>query len=214
MADISLGSKLTFKEVNLFVDDISALVKSGEKEININMQSCRYLNSVMLSGLIRAQKITEDNHCRLVLRKVSAPAMTLFETTNVHSLFNMEGKEAVKITQETPEFSFKDLPGNNGLFELKGSLSTPEHCSPFREFYEKHIMNCVNGILDCSNLEHIGSSGVTEMFRLRGIFEEKSGKLIIVSQTDAVDSVWRMMHLESLIPKSGSVDEALTLLAE
>jgi len=69
-----------------------------------------------------------------------------------------------------------------------------------------------NGIIDCSSLYHLGSPGVTELFRLRGMLQEKEGRLVIFSQADSVESVWRMMHLESLIPKAETLEESLLIL--
>ncbi|MFC1586521.1 STAS domain-containing protein [Fibrobacterota bacterium] len=212
MQNITLRSKLTFKQVNQFVNEISSLVGSGEKSININMESCHYFNSIMLSGLIRSLKTCENAGCRMVLLKVSASVMTLFETTNVRSLFTIEGEETKKDSLSDLNLSFKKLSGKKGVFILKGSLNSYVQCSQLREFYEKYILEINSGILDCTGLEHLGSPGVTEMFRLRGMLQEKSGILVIVGQTDSVESIWRMMHLESLIPRVNSLEDAQKLL--
>jgi anti-anti-sigma factor len=214
MKNIKLGSKLSFAEVNKFVENIASIVNDGEKSLYINMEFCQYLNSIMLSGLIRALKLCDKANCKMTLKKVNASVMTLFETTNVLSLFKIEDPEIKNDNQTSLGFSYKKISNNTGLFILKGSLSTSDQCSHFRGFYEKYILEIDNSIIDCSSLYHLGSPGVTELFRLRGMLQEKEGRLVIFSQTDSVESVWRMMHLESLVPKAETLEEAERILSK
>ncbi len=205
---ISLGSKLSFKETNQFVKTVAESVESGVDTVYIDMQFCQYLNSIMLSGLIRALKTCEKAKRNLVLKKVNASAMTLFETTNVLNLFSIENEGDFKKEESSLELKLNSDYNGIGYFEISGSLSTLDHCTQFREFYEKHLIDYENCILDCSKLIHLGSSGVTEMFRIRGMLQEKQGMLVILNPTDSVESVWRMMHLETLIPRAETMEEA------
>ncbi len=212
MAQISIGSKLTFQETSDFVNSVNAIAEGGERELVIDMSSCQYLNSIMLSGLIRAQKICQNTHCNMALSNVNASAMTLFETTNVLGLFDIKNSQKQSNEQRIFQFDFEVTGNNIGIIKLTGSFDNSEQCTQFRNFYEKQITTVKHGILDCSNLSHLGTCGVTEFFRIRGIFQEREGELIIVSQTDSVESVWRMMHLESLIPKVATFEEAAALI--
>jgi len=200
MAVLELGSKLSFQQTNEFVEAVTKTIEGGDHTIYIDMKDCQYLNSIMLSGLIRALKICEQNKGHLVLKKVNASTMTLFETTNVLNLFSIENEESIVKEDSTLELKFREESGKTGVFEIIGSINSNDQCSKFREFYQQYIIDIQNGILDCSKLFHLGSTGVNEMFRLRGILQEKAGKLYMMAPTDAVESVWKMMHLESLIP--------------
>lgn len=209
MAALTLGSKLTFQETNQFVQEATSIMQGSKSDLVVDMGECQYLNSIMLSGLIRVMKVCEKQKSRLVLRRVPASARTLFETTNVLGLFQIEDKQGAE--EEVPGLSldYESLGPGNGLIRIAGSLSDQLQCTQFRDFYEKHIPDISNCVLDCEELQHLGSPGVTEMFRLRGMLQERDGRLVIASNQDAVESVWKMMHLESLIPKLESLEEAI-----
>ncbi|MBF0433186.1 MAG: STAS domain-containing protein [Fibrobacteria bacterium] len=209
MESISIGSNLNYQQTNTFVADVESIVKTKITGLTIDMHTCQYLNSLMLSGLIRAHKICKAADCSLVLSNVNSSAMTLFETTNVLGLFTIQSSEHTEDIPESLNLAFTLAEGQTGVISISGSLNNPEQCTQFRNFYEGHVLDIKHGIMDCSTLENLGSSGVTEMFRLRGILYEKGGKLIIASKKDSVESVWRMMHLESLIPKMDTIELAL-----
>lgn len=212
MVKVPFKSKMKFKEVNAFVENIENLVNEDNNPIYIDMGPCQFLNSFMLSGLIRALLYCQANNTKLVLSKVHPSVITLFETTNVLSLFIIEDRQELEEDLETLDVSFRKENNDTGILLIKGNLNKPGQYSQFRAFYEKYIDECSNIILDCSSLEHLGSQGVTELFRLRGILQEKNGMLIMVSEGDSIDSIWQMMHLETLIPKSPSLEEAFNLL--
>jgi len=207
MSAIQLGSKLSFAETNQFVESVSTLLQQSPNQIHINMKECHYLNSIMLSGLIRALKMCQAQNCQLVLKQVNASARTLFETTNVLSLFSIEDLEVQSPTHTILELKYSLPKPNIGIFQLTGSLNDSEQCSQFRNLYEPAVLEIKHAVLDCAHLFHLGGAGVNEMFRLRGILYEKSGKLFLINPTDAVESVWKMMHLDSLIPYINHLDE-------
>jgi anti-anti-sigma factor len=208
MCLIQFGSKLNFQQTSKFIDSVEALVQEGKKSIRIDMSTSQYLNSIMLSGLIRALKMCEKAGVQLLLQKVDASAMTLFETTNVLGLFSIENDEPPVPLSSNLSITADEITDGDIKFAIKGSLNIPEQCLKFRNYYESNMAETKNVVLDCSELHHLGSSGVTEMFRLRGILQEKGGKLVIVSETDSVESVWRMMHLDTLIPKVTTLTQA------
>ena len=213
METVTLGSKLTFQETNDFVSLIQKKLNNAPPSLRVDMKGCHYLNSIMLSGLIRALKLCEKQGCAMVLTNINTSAKTLLETTNVDSLFNMDAGPALEPAHSLLELQFEKSETGHGVVKMKGSLNTPVECTQFRGFYESHFNGIKHGILCCDDLFHLSSSGVTEMFRLRGLLHEKKGQLILISRSDSVDSVWKMMHLESLIPRAQNIEQAQELLS-
>ena len=84
---------------------------------------------------------------------------------------------------------------------MSGALDQQAQCTQFRTLYEEELPKIKNAVLDCSELQNFGPYGVTELFRFRELLQEKSGKLCLLNPSNAVESVWKIMHLESLIPK-------------
>lgn len=206
---LTLGSKLSFREINEFVEHIVEGLKTGPSRLVIDMSSCIYLNSIMLSGLIRAKKQCENYAIPLVLRHVSASTLTLFDTTNVTPLFTIEEPLKREPFSHDLHIQWDVMQPHIGVCKLRGSLDTPTGCNQFRNSYEKQMLEHTTIIVDFSQVDHVGSPGVTECFRLRGMIQEKNGQLFVVSNSESLDSMWRMMHLGNLIPKYDTLEQAL-----
>jgi len=205
---IPLGSKLSFRETNEFIESVTKGLKTHPQKIVIDMTTCIYLNSIMLSGLIRAHKICQEHSLGLVLKNVSASTLTLFDTTNVTNLFTIDNKAHSGSTSELV-IQWSSSENNALLCHLIGSLASPVTCNQFRLAYEQKIGFYKNFILDFSKLDHLGSPGITECLRLRGLVQEKNGQLLVVGGSESLDALWRMMHLGSLIPKFETLHSAL-----
>ena len=107
MTNIPFKSKQTFQEVGQFVKSITALVSEGNCSICIDMSGCQYMNSIMLSGLIRALKICQDNNCEMALNiarscrsilggnGISAEFATIRHMLNLESVYTYEGTHEV-----------------------------------------------------------------------------------------------------------------------
>lgn len=210
---IELGSRLSFKQTNEFVDKVGHLLAGNPSCIYVDMQSCVYLNSIALSGLIRAHKLCEQKKTPFILTNVQASAYTLFETTNVLELFAIEN---TPLSQEEDklEIEFELLKPHLGFFKISGNFNGAHQSQQFRIEYEKELPELKSVLIGLQFAENIGSVAINELFRLRGMLYEKSGMLVLESTSESIESVWRMMHLNSLIPLCKSRDQALQIIQQ
>ncbi len=211
---VKIGSNLSPQDMNFFVNDLLNRVPSGTNELILDLSECQFLNSMMLSGLLNLLKACREKSIQLTLINVGTSAYMLFETTNVLELFKVDVNSLRKQDPPDLNLSVQRLNPSQVVFTLGGGLHSSQQCARFRESYEEVLPDFSDAVLDLSQLHHLGSAGVTEMFRLRGLLQEKAGHLVIVSGTDSVESVWRMMHLSSLIPKVASLEAGIKVIKQ